>query len=152
MELVWTVLKFRILYVFFLFNCIRGTRFWVNYFMELQPVSYKRYFRCNNCFLILVYTIHLSLSTNLVDPPPMRTIYMKHPLAVTPVNVCMCTEEDDKLQCPVISYIDNNDNTKTTFLSPLIIKGKKIMLIIHFFCVFFHYSLFIPSVYIIVNE
>ena len=29
----------------------------------LQPVSYKRYFRCNNCFLLLVYTIHLSLST-----------------------------------------------------------------------------------------
>ena len=27
-----------------------------------------------------MYTIHLSLSTNLVDPPPMRTIYMKHPL------------------------------------------------------------------------
>ena len=38
------------------------------------------YFRCNNWFLLLVYTIHLSLSTNLVDPPPMRTIYMKHPL------------------------------------------------------------------------
>ena len=47
---------------------------------ELQPVAYKRYFRCNNCFLLLVYTIHLSLSTNLVDPPPMHTIYMKHPL------------------------------------------------------------------------
>ena len=47
---------------------------------EIQPVSYKRYFRCNNCFLLLVYTIHLSLSTNLVDPPPMHTIYMKHPL------------------------------------------------------------------------
>ena len=37
---------------------------------QLQPVSYKRYFRCNNCFLLLVYTIHLSLSTK-VDPPPM---------------------------------------------------------------------------------
>ena len=51
---------------------------------EIQPVSYKRYFRCNNCFLLLVYTIHLSLSTNLVDPPPMRTIYMKHSL---PYNI-----------------------------------------------------------------
>ena len=48
----------------------------------LQPVSYKRYFWCNNCFLLLVYNIHLSLSTNLVDPPPMRTIYMKHPLYI----------------------------------------------------------------------
>ena len=25
----------------------------------IQPVSYKRYFRCNNCLLLLVYTIHL---------------------------------------------------------------------------------------------
>ena len=49
---------------------------------KIQPVSYKRYFRFNNCFLLLVYTIHLSLSTNLVDPPPMGTIYMKHPLFV----------------------------------------------------------------------
>ena len=48
---------------------------------QVQPVSYKRYFRCNNCFLLLVYIIHLSLSTDLVDPPPMGTIYMKHPLA-----------------------------------------------------------------------
>ena len=47
----------------------------------LQSVSYKRYFRCNNCFLLLVYTIHLSLSTDLEDPPPMGTIYIKHPLA-----------------------------------------------------------------------
>ena len=37
---------------------------------ELQPVSYKRYFRCNNCFLLLVYTINLSQSKDLVDPPP----------------------------------------------------------------------------------
>ena len=54
----------------------------------VQPVSYKLYFRCNNCFLLLVYTIHLSLSTNLVDPPPTRTIYMKHPLAQTPPRWC----------------------------------------------------------------
>ena len=44
----------------------------------IQSVSYKRYFRCNNCFLLLVYTINLSLSTDLVDPPPMGTFYMKH--------------------------------------------------------------------------
>ena len=50
--------------------------------VQVQPVSYKRYFRCNNCFLLLVYSIHLSLSTNLVDPPPLRTIYMKHPLYI----------------------------------------------------------------------
>ena len=30
-----------------------------------------RFFRCNNCFLLLVYTIHLSLRTDLVDPPPI---------------------------------------------------------------------------------
>ena len=34
-----------------------------------------------SCFLLLVYTIHLSQSTDLVNPPPMRTIYMKHVLA-----------------------------------------------------------------------
>ena len=49
--------------------------------VQLQPVSYKSYFRCNNCFLLLVYTINLSLSTDLVDPPPMGTFYMKHALA-----------------------------------------------------------------------
>ena len=58
-----------------------------NYFRQstflIQPVSYKRYFRCNNCLLLLVYTIHLSLSTNLIDPPP---IYMKHPLASAYLN------------------------------------------------------------------
>ena len=46
----------------------------------VQPVSYKRYFRRNNCFLLLVYTINLSLSTDLVDLPPMGTFYMKHAL------------------------------------------------------------------------
>ena len=48
----------------------------------VQPVSYKRYFRCNNRFLLLVYTNNLSLSTDLVDPPPMRTFYMKHALPI----------------------------------------------------------------------
>ena len=28
-----------------------------------------------------IYTINLSLSTDLVDPPPMGTFYMKHALA-----------------------------------------------------------------------
>ena len=37
-------------------------------YFQLQPVSYKRYFRCNNCVLLLVYAINLSLSTDLVDP------------------------------------------------------------------------------------
>ena len=46
----------------------------------VQPVSYKRYFRCNNSFLLLVFTINRSLSTDLVDPPPMGTFYMKHEL------------------------------------------------------------------------
>ena len=44
----------------------------------VQPVSYKRY----NCFLLLVYTINLSLSRDLVYPPPMGTFYMKHALAL----------------------------------------------------------------------
>ena len=48
--------------------------------IQIQPVSYKRFFRCNNCFLLLVYTIHLSLSTDLVDTSPIGTIYMKHAL------------------------------------------------------------------------
>ena len=58
--------------------------YWSTYQKSLeclqQPVSYKRYFRCNNCFLLLVYTINLSLSTDLVDPPPIRTFYKKHAL------------------------------------------------------------------------
>jgi len=32
-------------------------------FPNTVPVSYKRFFRCNNCFLLLVYTIHLSQYT-----------------------------------------------------------------------------------------
>ena len=52
---------------------------------QLQPVSYKRYFRCNNGFLLLVYTIHLSLSTK-VDPPPMPYHLFK-----THVNICTWT-------------------------------------------------------------
>ena len=56
---------------------------------EIQPVSYKRYFRCNSCFLLLVYTINPSLSTDLVDPPPMRTFYMKSAVLYTPLFYCM---------------------------------------------------------------
>ena len=29
--------------------------------LHIQPVSYKRYFRCNNCFLLLVYTMKHAL-------------------------------------------------------------------------------------------
>ena len=57
------------------------------YRIQIQPVSYKRYFRCNNCFLLLVYTINLSLSTDLVDPPPMGTFYMKHALLWSSIKV-----------------------------------------------------------------
>ena len=53
-----------------------------NCIFYIQPVSYKRYFRCNNCFLLLVYTINLSLRTDLVEPPPMGTFYMKHALCI----------------------------------------------------------------------
>ena len=57
---------------------VKGKLYQINIY--IQPVSYKRYFRCNNCLLLLVYTINLSLSlcTDLVDPPPMGTFYMKH--------------------------------------------------------------------------
>ena len=73
-------------------------------FIDIQPVLYKRYFRCNNCFLLLVYTINLSLSTDLVDPPPMGTFYMKHALCVfvfstvipsfSPLNICTYNKND----------------------------------------------------------
>ena len=60
--------------------------------LNLEPVSYKRYFRCN-CFLLLMYTINLSLSEDFVDPPPMGTFYMKHALTNQvfkgPHNFCM---------------------------------------------------------------
>ena len=46
----------------------------------IQPVSYKRYFRCNDCVLLLVYTINLSLSTDLVDPYGENTFSVKPPL------------------------------------------------------------------------
>ena len=59
--------------------------------IKLQPVSYKRYFRRNNCFLLLVYTIHLSLSKGFVDPPPMGTIYMKRPLCTQKSRILKVT-------------------------------------------------------------
>ena len=46
----------------------------------VQPVSYKRYFRCNNCVLLLVYAINLSLSTDLVDPYGENTFSVKPPI------------------------------------------------------------------------
>ena len=80
-------------------SCSEGTRGNVtlticrNRVLQIQPVSYKSYFRCNNCFLLLVYTIHLSLITNLVDPPPMRTIYMKHPLVDSRKQIVVSSQQ-----------------------------------------------------------
>ena len=48
--------------------------------MEVQPVSYKRYYRCNNCVLLLVYAINISLRTDLVDPYGENTFSVKPPL------------------------------------------------------------------------
>ena len=48
----------------------------ISYQEQLQPMPYKRFFRCNNYFLLLVYTI----TGNRVDPPPIETVYMKHAL------------------------------------------------------------------------
>ena len=59
---------------------------------NIQPVLYKRFFRCNNCFLLLVYTIHLSLSTDLVDPPPPDG---KH-LYETPVSLTICKNKTEE--------------------------------------------------------
>ena len=49
-------------------------------YIYIQPVSFKRYFRCNNCVLLLVYAINLSLSTDLVDPYGENTFSVKPPL------------------------------------------------------------------------
>ena len=67
--------------MFFFFSKRSHLCFMIGSLGHIQPVSYKRYFRCNNCFLLLMYTINLSLSTVLVDPPPIRTFYMKHALS-----------------------------------------------------------------------
>ena len=58
---------------------------------------------------------NLSLSTNLVDPPPMRTIYMKHPLAHKYISgvrytnvkdiVFITLNSDYILRCPFYSLI-----------------------------------------------
>ena len=37
---------------------------------SLCHINDKRFFRWNKCFLLLVYTIHLPLSSDLVDLPP----------------------------------------------------------------------------------
>ena len=55
----------------------------------LQPVSYKRYFRCYNCVLLLVYAINLSLSTDLVDPYGENTFSKKPPLALYNTRVIL---------------------------------------------------------------
>ena len=63
--------------------CVPVGNYDTDYSLSLvQPVSYKRYFRRNNYFLLLVYTINLSLRTDLVDPPPMGTFYMKHAILI----------------------------------------------------------------------
>ena len=47
----------------------------------MLQIAYKSFLRCNNSVLLLVYTIHLSLIKDSVDPPPpMGTIYVKHAL------------------------------------------------------------------------
>ena len=47
----------------------------------VQPVSYKRYFRCNNRVPLPVYAINPSPSTDLVDPYGENTFSVKPPLA-----------------------------------------------------------------------
>ena len=39
--------------------------FWKRHVI-IQPFSYKRYFRCNNCFLLLVYTIYQDIQRPLL--------------------------------------------------------------------------------------
>ena len=69
--------SFPIFYRLFVLRCCWLVMWFIHSFINIhniQPVL-----RCNNCFLLLVYTIriHPSLSTDLVDPPPKGTIYMK---------------------------------------------------------------------------
>ena len=60
----------------------------------IQPVSHKRYFRCNNCVLLLVYAINLSLSTDLVDPYGENTFSMKPPLFDKPIIQVHITKKE----------------------------------------------------------
>ena len=94
------------------------TYIFFSYFLEnnIQAVSYKRYFRCNICFLLLVYTIHLSLCTSLVDPPSMGTIYMKHPLSKASHHITIaCVTRSPHItstiawvtRCPHITVLEN---------------------------------------------
>jgi len=57
---------------------------------HIQPVSYKRYFRCNNCVLLLVHAINLSLSTDLVDPYGENTFSVKPPLSCGFLKYAWC--------------------------------------------------------------
>ena len=78
----------------------------------LQPVSYKRYFRCKNCVLLLVYAINLSLSTDLVDPYGENTFSVKPPVCVLLLNY-MCTLI---VLCVRLQYYVYSDCTMCTLI------------------------------------
>ena len=63
----------------------------------IQPVSYKRYFLCNNCVLLLVYAINLSLSTDLVDHYGENTFSVKPPFHLIQGPFIYRTEINDTL-------------------------------------------------------
>ena len=74
--------------------------------LYIQPVSYKRYFRCTNCFLLLVYTINLSLLTDLVDPAPMGTFYMKHAIYILVVSLfCSVYNKVTRLDIIILNHV-----------------------------------------------
>ena len=52
-------------------------------YLRTRANTHARVVLTTYCFLLLVNTINISLSTDLVDPPPMGTFYMKHTLSVT---------------------------------------------------------------------
>ena len=80
---------------------------------DIQPVSYKWFFRCNYCLLLLVYTIHLSLSTDLIDPPSMGTIYIKHAL---PDSACF-TRSFSSSSLRYSSHLSASHSSRTMYAS-----------------------------------
>ena len=61
-------------------NILYRRRYSMNSNYKLHRWINRHQERPKTCFLLLVYNIHLSLSTDLVDLPPMATIYRKQAL------------------------------------------------------------------------
>ena len=108
----------------------------------IQPFSYARYFWCNNWFLHLVYIIHLSLSTDLVDPPPMGTFYMKHPLPKFSPSKWLQFFNDALFKAEGYNYAIGNNKRMQKHPNPYtgIYKNKLCMRMEKLIITFFHYK------------